>query len=724
VAENHINKQILPVIFLAFAGDLRNLPDEYNRIGGALKLAETMGWCEVVKEAFASIETIFNVFQDPRYRDRIAVFHYGGHADSYSLLLQDAPAHREGLVPFLARQNGLSFIFLNGCSTAQQARELTGAGIPAVIGTCEDILDKVAADLAVRFYQGISKGLSLEEAWQDAIYLVKTENGDNLITYRRVHWERKREREGDFPWELYHDKNRPQILKWKLSTGDTMQVLREGSQTYYDRLRGANGKYRSLNISDILLPGTEKQWFDSHAQIDQNPGGLPTLEVLPSLWKREVKHAVVVGDGGMGKTVSLIHWWEKLLEPTAQRQDKPLPVFIALNEFNHASEEIRSEFILETIRRHYGQDKVRKDQIEAIMKTPLKEGDEFMPSMVLLLDGFNEISVDNIKLLRKLRELAEQCPGIQVVITSRYDMRGGNFNCSHWNIVKLKKLEEQKVVNYLRDKRMDNPGQERLRELLRNPMMLTLYADSCEVQENHRDSPYYCFKEIVESPGELLWNYIETQVANLPERLGLDEKQVVYYRFLLKYLLPGLGYEMEKQGLFDFSHAQFLESLDRLCQRFAQEDFLDTVPQLDNYLEGLPVGECSGNLERRKRSGRVRDIFCNKLHVLVEGEQVLSFKHQDFRDFFTAVHLLNEAEIGLSKKKIPGVLKERQLDYFVRRFIGEIKGEHYAKPYLVNDKGWEIDINKENRLHRVLDLCRGKFGEEVGYAVWNIVTIW
>jgi hypothetical protein len=52
-------------------------------------------------------------------------------------------------------------------------------------------------------------------------------------------------------------------------------------------------------------------------------------------------------------------------------------------------------------------------------------------------------------------------------------------------------------------------------------------------------------------------------------------------------------------------------------------------------------------------------------------------------------------------------------------------GESRVKPYLVEEVGWEIDINKETRLHRVVDLCREKFGAEVvGYAVWNIVTIW
>ena len=271
---------------------------------------------------------------------------------------------------------------------------------------------------------------------------------------------------------------------------------------------------------------------------------------------------------------------------------------------------------------------------------------------------------------------------------------------------------------------MSQPEPGRLRRLLRNPMMLTLYAASCEIQKNHQDSRYCSFKELVETPGELLWNFIQSQVARLPERIGQDEARVVYYWYLLNYLLPGLGYEMEKQGLFAFTNAQFQDSLDSLCRRFGQDDFFDTFPQFGKYEDMLPLGECADGRERRKRAARVRDIFCNELHLLVEEGQSLRFLHQDFRDFFAAQHVLNEADIGLSRGEILGVLKQGLLDYFVRRLVGEIEAEHRVKPYLADKTGWNIDIPGHNRLHRVLDLCRGKFGAAVGDAVWNIVMIW
>jgi hypothetical protein len=56
--------------------------------------------------------------------------------------------------------------------------------------------------------------------------------------------------------------------------------------------------------------------------------------------------------------------------------------------------------------------------------------------------------------------------------------------------------------------------------------------------------------------------------------------------------------------------------------------------------------------------------------------------------------------------------------------MGELEGEYYCKPVLIEDKGWEIKENTESRLFRTLDLCRGCFDKSVGYAMWNIVETW
>lgn len=84
-----------PVVFLAFAHDradksryLRNLPQEQRRVREATVAVEQAGLCEVVERANATVGEVLDVFQDARYRDRVAVFHFGGHAGSGVLLFE------------------------------------------------------------------------------------------------------------------------------------------------------------------------------------------------------------------------------------------------------------------------------------------------------------------------------------------------------------------------------------------------------------------------------------------------------------------------------------------------------------------------------------------------------------------------------------------------------------------------------------------------------------
>jgi hypothetical protein len=226
-----------PVIFLAFANDrvddaayLRNLPKELDGIRKALYRAQEAGLCEVVERANATVENILNVFQDRKYRDRISIFHYGGHANGYQLLLESAEgenvaAKSEGLVPFFARQKGLKMIFLNGCSSQQQALDLVEAGVPAVIGTSQSINDDVATTLALRFYFGLGNGAGIEKAWQEAVDEVKIKKG--TANMRDFFWdgmteEVSRETEGKttipdrFPWDIFYKEGAEIIENWNL----------------------------------------------------------------------------------------------------------------------------------------------------------------------------------------------------------------------------------------------------------------------------------------------------------------------------------------------------------------------------------------------------------------------------------------------------------------------------------------------------------------------------
>ena len=92
-----------PIVFLAFAdakSDLSSLRIEGWSLKDQFDLLKQRGViADVVVEEKASLKRIYSVFL--KHRDRIALFHFGGHADGDRVLLQSAfearPAYADGL---------------------------------------------------------------------------------------------------------------------------------------------------------------------------------------------------------------------------------------------------------------------------------------------------------------------------------------------------------------------------------------------------------------------------------------------------------------------------------------------------------------------------------------------------------------------------------------------------------------------------------------------------
>ncbi len=217
-----------PVLFLAFADDrvhagnaLRNLPEEARALDRALNTPEAL-WDVVLKQN-TTLDTLLDVFQDARYRDRIVTFHFAGHAGSYELLFESrdgAPvrAHAGGLADILAAQHALKLVFLNGCSTLGHVEGLLEAGVPAVIATSTAIDDAVATEVATRFYGLLAAGASVGLAYGQAAASVRTRRGTKpRDVYRRDahvladHW----------PWAL-HIREGAEAAAWNLgdASGD------------------------------------------------------------------------------------------------------------------------------------------------------------------------------------------------------------------------------------------------------------------------------------------------------------------------------------------------------------------------------------------------------------------------------------------------------------------------------------------------------------------------
>src|SRR3712207_5184585 len=128
-----------PLILIAFANDQNeglNLVSERDTI---LNIFNDSSKIEVKVLENANSTYIYNTITDPEIKDRIIIFHYGGHANSRNIELLDGQARTLGLAKALKRLPNLQLVFLNGCDTFDQSAILHREGISAVVTTLKPV---------------------------------------------------------------------------------------------------------------------------------------------------------------------------------------------------------------------------------------------------------------------------------------------------------------------------------------------------------------------------------------------------------------------------------------------------------------------------------------------------------------------------------------------------------------------------------------------------------
>ena len=165
----------LPYLYFAFAHDpedpLPNLRQEGEQLYQMLLQRKQHGHFDIHRDEFAAIEVISKNLRT--FKDQVIVFHYGGHAASKSLFLNDQEANADGIAELLGHQKNLKLVFLNGCSTQAQVEYLKLLGIPAVIATSRPIKDILATKFAGEFYDALVKNFTLKEAFDLAASCLK-----------------------------------------------------------------------------------------------------------------------------------------------------------------------------------------------------------------------------------------------------------------------------------------------------------------------------------------------------------------------------------------------------------------------------------------------------------------------------------------------------------------------------------------------------------------------
>lgn len=257
------------VIVLTFANDRDNyLPlivRESKTIFKTLQTFHDKGYIQVHKEENTGVTDIFDLCH--RYRGRIAIFHYGGHANGTLLQLETRTgepqaAYASGLAQLLGQLEQLKLVFLNGCATLKQVDLLMEAGVPAVIATSVPINDETATEFAEHFYRALESGASLQKAFEGAKGCNHTSHITpreiSLFPYRRPNLETVTQKPETFPWGLYFNENKKEVLDWKLPRANTETVYVQGAKGSTSGNATVNTGLIETLFNEMMAHGVEK----------------------------------------------------------------------------------------------------------------------------------------------------------------------------------------------------------------------------------------------------------------------------------------------------------------------------------------------------------------------------------------------------------------------------------------------------------------------------------
>ncbi|MBV6426197.1 MAG: hypothetical protein KIPDCIKN_00708 [Haliscomenobacter sp.] len=712
----------IPIFFFAFANEegrfLELLKQESSAVYNALYPVEEQGRLLIAREESLSSDELFLAFR--RYKDRMFIFHFAGHAGSDVLGLEDLEANASHVADLLAEQkDSLKLVFLNGCATLNQVARLQELGIKAVIATSRPVEDDKAQFFAEEFYKNLATGnFTLKESFLQAKTAVAIKHQQPANLFRGI--VKPRPQSSEFAWGLYAVADAD--LNWKI-TDPFLPIgeLRKASQERLDELR--EGPFRYLKIEDALLKESKTETLTVNEQIIpinvlSDGAFMPLEESVERLWQEERMHTLLIGKGGMGKTVSLVHLWEHYLKHADQYG--AIPLYLSVDEINDWNESKKNRFLEDQLRMYY--------QVEDLDDFLGQEPAGGPPNVILLLDSINYVNPEKMAILaQELLALSDsnQYPNLQIILTAQEDIRAKDEK-GHWSsafhLLELQPLTDEQIRNYLNDGR---PLSQELLVLLRNPMMLSIFKASTQVESQQAaKSP---FKKDITRVGELLYNVEVMARLSIREKNEKNPRELIFQRFILEHLLPYIGWTMYQAGAAmihrkENSILNLRTTLHKALQELLTDDFFDAFDrEYDRYLDERRFDLPSRHLFNQV----VREVCVEKLIVLVEETEGFRFLHNLFRDYAAARHVLNQIDLALAQGKMPPTLRNAPLDDSLCRMIGQIEGEHRFNPSGQKiHPSWLLVQEKPNRIARMLDLCRGNFREqEVGQTVRNLLRI-
>ena len=440
----------------------------------------------------------------------------------------------------------------------------------------------------------------------------------------------------------------------------------------YDQLLGIfeNDRKNHLSIRMMdpdpsLFPkGLPEIMSDGRLAVEGHESPRAIRDMVRDSWKREdQRHILLVGEGGIGKTVAMLtlpeeDWFKNLRIPVIYVPLQRLDVFKGdLNRY---------------IREKIG-DNHYSECVELANSIP-----EGHPGLLLLLDGFNEIP-DSYKREagQYIREWMVR-PGVQIILTSRQK----HFLGDSFLIFRLQPLSQETIRSFLQFSgfaKVRPEQKEGLLEVINSPLMLAIYTQIEKVKEVTDRSSASSLLEwrAPDNAAHIIWNYLQMELYRCIENDPSSLPPILYAEAIFA-VAPYICCQMSRQDKYSIERTE-LDALiqDALVFYSAHVELFDgqsnnpfdiTFKEYysSRYAEVLVLGGKTSEYARIL----VKGIRLFQTLEMANGNEVFVPMHKIFRDVLAAYFICT------CLIKIHGTKEKKELlsqaDYVVKNYVEEL----------------------------------------------------
>ena len=537
-------------------------------------------------------------------------------------------------------------------------------------------------------------------------------------------------------------------------------------------------RFAGLDIVRRILPNAGFEMSKGTARFYRQKSNKP--EPLQRIMKSCKDSLFMVGDGGMGKTTSLI----SIMDDTyGDDIDVGNPViFMELCTLSQNYEEWYSPerggtFIEQFVASYFTKEPRKYVAADHPYISPLREELFRSPQRgirqyTLLLDGLNEIGFINDKsrkiFFEVLNYYLKYAKNLRIILTGRsdtYELSSESLLRIHTEglddihiegilleAVEKKSLSENDYHRIILKRHEMISNEYRLWQCLRTPFFLMMY---CMMSE----------KRSVTRQGEILKNFFHDKRETLDGNSVYGEKQQAQkkqqkkkygdrhdlrmdlsIRIVLDFVVPEIACKMVMDNLYFIE----LKDVKQVIRDFLKTDIIrETYQNWRKWFYGyeINVQEVLNEINRIDGGDRIPQYACEVLGIMREtANGTLFFTHQYFRDYFAACAFVNRMLLLLEARgmgsemlvagdamfeKLIYPFQEKKLSPYIAALIGEILGECRNLPvYRKQDGQWMFAerIGQEQMvLSQLLDCYRLRRGMEWSYTsamgLYNLFAI-